>query len=75
MSTHGIKPSARHGAEDMPRKPTTAPQGSKLRVTLTLEPANVEWMKAHVESGEFRSLSHAVDRAVAAMREQGERKR
>ena len=51
-----------------PRK--AAAHGKKARITVTVDPENIAWAAERVEAGEFRSLSHAVDRGLAALRDQ-----
>jgi Arc/MetJ-type ribon-helix-helix transcriptional regulator len=53
----------------MAPKAKAAAHGKKARITVTLEPDNLAWATGRVAAGEYRSVSHAVDAALAAMRE------
>jgi Arc/MetJ-type ribon-helix-helix transcriptional regulator len=59
----------------MPRKPAGAAHGKKIGVSVTMDPALYEWVKARSSpGGQFASLSHAVERGLALLREHEEGK-
>lgn len=54
----------------MPRKPAGAAHGKKIGVSVTLDPALYEWAKERSgPGGQFASISHAVERGLALLRE------
>lgn len=58
----------------MPRKVKATPHGKKVRITVTVEPDLVAWVMAQKEAGVYRSLSHAVDRGLALLRDRDNRR-
>lgn len=54
----------------MPRKATASAHGAKIRASITMDPSLYVWITARTGAGkEFASLSHAIERAVALMKD------
>lgn len=47
--------------------------GTRERVTVTLRPDVIAWLDSLVESGRFRSRSHAVEETLAKAKEREQR--
>lgn len=58
----------------MAPKVKAAAHWNKVRITVTVQPELVEWALAQKDAGVYRSLSHAVDRGLALLREKEGRK-
>ena len=58
----------------MARKVKAAAHGDKVKITLTLDPDLIAWVVAQKDAGVYRSVSHAVDRGLALLREKEGRK-
>jgi Arc/MetJ-type ribon-helix-helix transcriptional regulator len=55
--------------------PPPRPHGKKIRSTVTISPDLYAWVEARTGSGrEFGSISHAVERGLAALRREVEKK-
>lgn len=56
-------------AEHMGRKTTRSAHGAKIRASVTLPPDLYDWALSQVESREYASLSHAVERGLMLLRD------
>lgn len=53
----------------VPRKPSS-PYGRKVKIHVTIDPTLHAWIRKNIGPGkDFTSLSHAVERAVALLRQ------